>query len=236
MKDLVSGYVKSVDILHKVNIKAKKAKITVIIGPNGCGKTTLLKTIYGFVKTKQGSILYNGKDITGLDPHKLIKLGIAYVLQQRSVFPFLSVHDNLKLGAWSGLGRKKQTETEKAIEEAYKRFPNLKRRKKVMAGLMSGGEQRMLEVARALIIHPQIILLDEPSAGLAPKIVVELYEKLRMLKEEKVTFVLVDQNVRAAVSIADYIYVMKMGQITSEGSKATFDKDLKKIVESWLRI
>ena len=102
VKDLVSGYVKSVDILHKVNIKAKKAKITVIIGPNGCGKTTLLKTIYGFVKTKQGSILYNGKDITGLDPHKLIKLGIAYVLQQRSVFPFLSVHDNLKHGAWSG--------------------------------------------------------------------------------------------------------------------------------------
>jgi branched-chain amino acid transport system ATP-binding protein len=230
VKDVSSGYVKHVDILHNVSIKAEKAKVTTIIGPNGCGKTTLSKTICGFVKPRHGSILCDGEDVTGLKPHELLKRGLAYVFQRRSVFPYLTVQENLELGAWSNGGSK---ETKKATEEMYKIFPSLERRRKMKAGVLSGGEQRMLEIGRALMAHPKIVLLDEPSAGLAPKVVKEVYEKLEKLKKEKITIILVDQNLRLAVSLADYVYVMELGRIKYEASKTDFETHLSEEIKEW---
>jgi len=233
VNDLVAGYTRFLDILHGVNIKTQKSKITCILGPNGCGKTTLLKTIYGFLKPKSGSVLYDGEDITGTKPYHLLEKGIAYVLQRRSVFPQLTVQENLEVGVWSI--RRDREKTKAGIDYVYERFPNLAKRKKVNAGLLSGGEQRMLEIGRALILHPKTLLLDEPSAGLAPKVVKEVYAKIAELKDEEMTILLVDQNVRLAVSLADYIYIMELGRNKTEGNREYFEKDMKEMIKDWLR-
>lgn len=232
VKDVIAGYYRDVDVLHGASLYAEKSKITGIIGPNGAGKSTLLKTIYGFLKPKQGTILYDGEDITGLDPYALPLKGVSYVLQRRSIFPLLTVRKNLKMGAW--IFRKDKKRIREYLSEVYNRFPVLKERENVKAGALSGGEQRMLELSRALIIRPKTILLDEPTAGLAPKVAMGIYRKLEEIKGEGITILFVDQNIKQAIKLSDYVYVLKSGRITLEGSSEEFHKKSRTLIKDWL--
>ncbi|MEM3407694.1 MAG: ABC transporter ATP-binding protein [Nitrososphaerota archaeon] len=212
--DIVSGYGK-MEILHGVSLKAEKSKITAFIGPNGAGKSTLLKTIYGFIKPWKGQVIFDNEDVTNLDPDLKLKKGIAYVLQGRNIFPYMTVLENLQIAAYTWKDRSKLKEKIKSILE---RFPILKGRENQLAGNLSGGEQRILELGRVLMLSPKAILFDEPTLGLAPKVIDELYEKIIELnKEDKITFLIVEQNVRKVLSVADYVYVLELGKNKLEG-------------------
>lgn len=232
IENVVSGYTPDVDIIKGVSLRAEEGKITSIIGPNGAGKSTCLKTIYGFLTPRQGEIQWNQKDLTKADPHKMLAEGIGYLFQRRHIFPSLTVHENLKMGAWTFRGR--EEETEKRIQEIYKRYSVLKRRKDKKPTVLSGGEQRMLELGRILIMNPKLILVDEPTAGLAPKPAMRMYEELEELKGENVTILLVDQNVRQAIRLSDYVYIMKEGQIDEKGPTEKFEGNLSSLMEKWL--
>jgi branched-chain amino acid transport system ATP-binding protein len=232
VRNLFSGYGK-IDVLQGVSVTAERSRITAIIGPNGAGKSTLLKTICGYIKPRHGKIIYNGEDITGLKPYRIAEKGISYVFQRRSVFPRLTVLENLELGAW--LIRKNPDKVRDVIEGVYQKFPELKEKSRAKAYELSGGMQRMLELARALISDPKLILVDEPSAGLAPKVFKEIYGKLESLRDEGITIILVDQNIRQAIKSADYIYVLELGKNRFEGSKDSLSTDLKALIKSWLR-
>ncbi len=215
LKDIHSGY-EGVEILHGVSLTVEKEKIYSIIGPNGSGKSTLLKTIFGFVKPKKGKIFFDGDDITGHEPQQILRKGMCYVLQRRSIFPYLSVEKNLKMGAYI---REDKENIRKDTEGIFEVFPVLKKKRNHIAGNLSGGEQRMLEFARALMVHPKLILLDEPSAGLAPKVVKNTLGLITQMREkEGVTFLIVEQKVRTALEISDYGYVVELGKIRSKGN------------------
>jgi branched-chain amino acid transport system ATP-binding protein len=229
---IVSGYGK-IEIIHDISLKAEASKITGIIGPNGSGKSTFLKTLYSFVKPWSGTVAYEGQTITGRDPSDLIRLGIGYLMQRRSVFPYLSVHQNLKLGAWI-FGRD-EDKKRKAEEEVYENFPRLKERKDTLAGSLSGGEQRMIELGRVLMTKPRLILVDEFSTGLSPKVFKTLYERLaHMSRELKMTILAVDQNVVEVTAVADYMYVFRLGRIQEEGPSTEFRGRLEQVTASWL--
>jgi branched-chain amino acid transport system ATP-binding protein len=231
--NLVSGYNRDVNILQGVSVTAMPCKITIIIGANGTGKSTLLKNIYGFLWPNEGSILYKGENIGGMKPFKISRKGISYVMQRISVFPYLTVEENLELGAWAF--RRDKRLVDKRMDENYGRFEVLGRKKKAYASALSGGEQRMLQIGRALMIDPDLLLLDEPTAGLAPRIARQLYGSLQGLRdEERRSMLLVDQNVRHAMEIADYIYVLEMGKNKAEGTRGDFDTDLKEMIKTWL--
>lgn len=234
VENVYAGYTEYVDIIVGVSVEAKKSKVTSIIGPNGCGKTTLLKTIYGFLKPRDGKIFLGNEEVTGLPPYKFLKKGVAYLLQQRSIFPYLTVEANLEMGAYGKYTNKHNVR--EALEEVYGLFPILKEKRKSLALTLSGGQQRMLEVARCLAAHPNLILLDEPSAGLAPKVVKELYETLTVLKEKELTVLLIDQQVRAATSISDYVYVMEQGEVKFGAPTEEFERELKPLIKSWFQI
>jgi branched-chain amino acid transport system ATP-binding protein len=226
IKDMYVGYYKDLDILQGVSMKAEAAQIVTVLGANGVGKSTLLKAIYGFLKPRYGQILLDGKDITGIASHKLIKQGISYIPQHSSVFPNMSVEDNLKLGAWTFRGDNKRVQEK--IEENYQRFPMLRERKKDDAGLLSGGMQRMVEVGRTLMTDPKVILVDEPTAGLAKMLSTEVYQMLKGLRDDDgLTIILVDQEIRQALKIADYVYVLELGRNKIDGYTQEFT-DLKK--------
>ena len=226
IKDLYVGYYKDLDILQGVTLKADQAQIVTVLGANGVGKSTLLKAIYGFLKPRAGQILLDGKDITGVPSHELITFGISYISQHSSVFPFLSVEDNLKLGAWTF--RNDHDLVAEKLEENYQRFPILRERKNDDAGLLSGGMQRMVEVGRTLMTDPKVILVDEPTAGLAKLISNDVYRMLTDLRDnDGLTIILVDQEIRQALKIADYVYVLELGRNRVDGYSEEFT-DLKK--------
>lgn len=232
VKEIYAGYIPSVDILRSVNLKVKEGQITCVIGPNGCGKSTLLKTICGFLKPRAGKVLFKGRDITGIDPSMLVHLGVAYIPQSKSIFPLMSVEDNLKMGTW--IFRKEPERVKMAMEEAYQRYPVLKEKRKMKAGDLSGGEQQMLQMDRALMIKPKIMILDEPTAGMAPKVASNVYKEIERLRDEGLTILLVDQNIKAAVSISDYVYVLESGRNRVEGEKESFLKQMEGEIKSWL--
>ncbi|MDA4128886.1 MAG: ABC transporter ATP-binding protein [Thaumarchaeota archaeon] len=233
-RDVVSGYGK-IEIVHGVSLEAEKSKITGIIGPNGSGKSTFLKTLYGFVKPWGGSVAFDGKDMTGGDPSGMLRSGIGYLMQRRSTFPYLTVHQNLKLGGWL-FGRDEQKK-HKAEEEVYENFPQLRARKNTLAGSLSGGEQRMIELGRVLMTKPKLILVDEFSTGLSPKIFKMLYAKLtQMSSEQKTTILAVDQNVVEVANVADYMYVFRLGKIQMEGPASDFRGRLEQVTASWLHV
>jgi len=228
VKSIVSGYGDSI-ILRGVSIAARRSGITCLLGANGAGKTTLLNTIYGLLKVKSGKIILDGENITGLKPHKLLKKGVAYVLQRRSVFPYLEVRENLELGGYT----LKKEKMKRRMKEVYDLFPRLKERKDVKAGNLSGGEQRMLEIARAMMVEPKILILDEPTLGLAPKIVELLFKKIEEAnKIEQVTILFAEQNVRKALAVSHYAYVLDLGRVNVEGHSDMLlqDKDLAKYI------
>jgi len=226
IKDLYVGYYKDLDILQGVTLKAEDAQIVTVLGANGVGKSTLLKAIYGFLKPHAGSILLDGKEILGIPSFELIRQGISYIPQHSSVFPFMSVEDNLRLGAWTF--RDEKDRVEEKLEENYKRFPMLRERRKDDAGLLSGGMQRMVEVGRTLMTNPEVILVDEPTAGLAKMLSQDVYRMLTDLRDrDGLTIILVDQEIRDALKIADYVYVLELGRNRIDGKSEEFT-DLKK--------
>jgi len=226
IKDLYVGYYKDLDILQGASLKAKKAQIVTVLGANGVGKSTLLKAIYGFLKPRAGQILLDGTDISGIPSHQLITKGLSYIPQHSSVFPFMSVEDNLRLGAWTF--RQDLERVQEKIEENYQRFPMLQDRKNDNAGLLSGGMQRMVEVGRTLMTDPKVILVDEPTAGLAKILSAQVYKMLTDLRDnDGLTIILVDQEIRQALKIADYVYVLELGRNRIDGRAEEFT-DLKK--------
>ena len=225
INDLYVGYYKDLNILQGVDLTAEEAKITVVLGANGVGKSTLLKSIYGFVKPSKGSIKVDGQEITGLPAHELVEHGVSYIPQRQSVFPHMTVEENMELGAWSFRGN---TERIKArLEANYERFPILRERRRSPAGELSGGMQRMVELSRVLMTDPKLILVDEPTAGLAVLLAQDIYQLLVGLKNEGITVLLVDQNIRQAIKIADYVYVLELGRNRYDGPPEEFE-DLQK--------
>ena len=185
-----------------------------MIGANGAGKTTTLHTITGLISPKKGHVIFEGKDITKVPAHKIVSMGMAHVPEGRRVFAELSVYENLRMGAYT---RKDKSEIEESLANVYKRFPRLEERKNQMAGTLSGGEQQMLAMGRALMSKPKIILMDEPSMGLSPIMVNEIFDIIRAVSESGTTVLLVEQNAKKALSIADRAYVLETGNIVLEG-------------------
>ncbi len=226
IKDLYVGYYEDLHILRGLDLKAETGKLTAILGANGVGKSTLLKAVYGFLKPHSGQVLLNGEDVTGTATHRLIDLGISYIPQQPGVFKHMTVRENLMMGAWTFKNDKARME--RKIEENYQRFPILHEKQNELAGNLSGGQQRMVEIGRTLMTDPQVILVDEPTAGLAKLLSEEVYRMLVDLRDDEgLTILLVDQEIREALKIADYVYVLELGRNKFEGPAEEFD-DLEK--------
>jgi ABC-type branched-subunit amino acid transport system ATPase component len=196
-----------VEILQGVRIKVKSGEIVSVIGPNGAGKSTLLKTIFGLLKPKVGHIVLKDEDITGLKPDKIARKGISYVPQVDNVFPSLAVQENLEMGAFI-----RRDDYSLRLNEIFELFPMLKGRKKQKAGQLSGGQRQMVAMGRALMLDPQVLLLDEPSAGLAPLVVADIFEKIKEINASGVSIIIVEQNAREALKMADHGYVLSMGK------------------------
>lgn len=226
VREMYVGYYKDLHILQGINLSARAAKITAVLGANGVGKSTLLKAIYGFLPPASGEVTLDGRSLTGIPTHQRIRMGLSYVTQQPSVFPWMTVEENLELGAWTY--RSDKARMRRKIEENYVRFPVLKDRRKSRAGTLSGGQQRMVELGRTLMTEPKVILVDEPTAGLAKMLTDEVYRMLAGLRDnDKITIVLVDQEIRQALKIADYVYVLELGRNKFEGPVEEFT-DLEK--------
>ena len=231
-KGVVSGYTREVPILKGVDVTAQDGIVTLIIGPNGAGKSTLLRTIYGYLRPTEGDVLHDGISIKGLAPEAMLGHGIAYLLQGHSVFPAMTVDENLELGGW--IFRHDRARLNEAFEEVYSRFPALRERRRQSAGALSGGQQRMLEIARLTMTRPKTLLLDEPSVGLMPKLVDSVYEEIAKLKEQHFTILMVDQNVKKSIDIADYVYVLNLGENSHHGPHHEFEARLEDIIREWL--
>lgn len=214
IKDL-HVYYDNIHALKGVSLKVKEGEIVSLIGANGAGKTTTLQTISGLIQSRQGKIIFQGKDITKEKPHLICQAGIAQVPEGRRIFARLAVKDNLKLGAFTVKDTPENLEKDRA--KFYKDFPRMSERKNQMAGTLSGGEQQMLAMGRAIMSRPKLLILDEPSMGLSPLFVKEIFSVIKKLKEDGVTILLVEQNAKMALSIADYAYVIETGKITLEG-------------------
>jgi branched-chain amino acid transport system ATP-binding protein len=213
----LKAYYASIPALKGVSIEVPRGKVVSIIGANGAGKSTLLKSISGLMKSKEGQIQYKDRDISALAANKIVSLGISQVPEGRQIFGHLTVQDNINLGAYLYFKRRNRSEIEERTEAVFKLFPILKRRTKQIAGTLSGGEQQMLAIARALMGRPQLLLLDEPSMGLAPLIVREIFSVIEQLNESGTTILLVEQNAKAALNVAHHACVLETGEIVLEG-------------------
>lgn len=205
-----------------VSFEVNQGEVIALIGANGAGKTTILHTITGLIPAEKGSILFDGKELTKTPAHKIVSMGMAHVPEGRRVFAQLSVLENLKLGAYT---RKNKAEIEESLQMVYDRFPRLEERKNQVAGTLSGGEQQMLAMGRALMSKPRIILMDEPSMGLSPLLVSEIFDIIKVISECGTTVLLVEQNAKKALSIADRAYVLETGNITLSGKASDLMND-----------
>lgn len=225
MRNLSVGYYRDLNILSDLDLKARKGQITTILGANGVGKSTALKAAFGFLRPNQGDILLNGESILHIPPHEKIRSGLAYIPQQPGVFKDMTVEENLELGGWTFRRDKKQVR--RKVEANYDRFPVLRDKRKQVTGELSGGQQRMVEIGRTLMAEPTMLLVDEPTAGLSKMLAEEVYEMLTDLKQDDLTILLVDQEIRQALKIADYVYVLELGRNKFEGPASEFS-DLEK--------
>jgi branched-chain amino acid transport system ATP-binding protein len=197
-------------ILRDVSINIRQGEIVALLGSNGAGKTTLVNTVMGMLKPVSGEIVFQGEHIENMSPHEIVRRGVAQVPEGRKIFPYISVRDNLFLGAYSGIAWSKRNDS---VEWVYSLFPLLKERNNMPARTLSGGEQQMLVIGRGLMSHPKLIMVDEPSLGLAPKLLSEVYNILEKLRDEKITTLLSEQNARQALSISDRGYVLQNGRV-----------------------
>lgn len=234
MDGVTAGYFANDVVLEDVTLRVEPGKVTVVLGPNGSGKSTSLRVLSGFLAPRSGVVTLGGEDITALDPGQRLAKGVALLPQGRSVFPQLSVEENLRLGAWTL--RRDKTALQRAVDGAIERYPILDKLRTRAAGSLSGGQARILEFARTLILDPQVLLIDEPSVGLAPVLVDEVYDEMARLKDEGRTILLVDQNVQAAVGLADYVYTLAYGRNHLEGSRDGFEGQLDELIKQWLKL
>jgi neutral amino acid transport system ATP-binding protein len=207
---IVSGY-GEVDILHGVSLMVDEGEIVSVIGPNGAGKSTLLKSVFGLLKLRKGKLLLDGNEATGLQPQKMVRKGVSYVPQSENVFPSLTILENLEMGAFIGGNNIKQR-----LEEVYDLFPILAERPHAKAGKLSGGQRQMLALARALMLQPRLLLLDEPTASLSPRMVGDILTKIRDINEKGVAILIVEQNAREALNLCHRGYVLVMGRNAME--------------------
>lgn len=218
----IEVYYGMIQAIKGISFEVNEGEVIALIGANGAGKTTTLHTITGLLSPKKGSVIFEGKDITKVPAHKIVSLGIAHVPEGRRVFAELTVYENLKMGAYT---RKDKDEIEKTLEMVYKRFPRLEERKNQLAGTLSGGEQQMQAMGRALMSHPKIIVMDEPSMGLSPILVNEIFDIIQEVSKGGTTVLLVEQNAKKALSIADRAYVLETGRIVLEGDAKVLMND-----------
>ncbi len=214
VRDVVAGYDNGPAILNGASITVREGQIQCIIGPNGAGKSTLLKTMCGILRLRSGQVTFRGERIDGLPPHEILRKGICFVPQERALFPRMSVRENLRMGGYILDDR---AELERRIDDVLDRFPILGERAQQLAGSMSGGQQQMLTMARTMIVRPQVVMLDEPSLGLAPKIVDQVYEIMKMLRDEGITVLLIEQNAIIGLNNADWGVVLDLGKTLFEG-------------------
>jgi len=214
VENLTVGYVKDVDILHGVTVKVNEGSIVTTIGPNGCGKSTLLKAIFGFLKPREGNILFNGKDITALSPEDTLKSGLTYIPQETSIFPRMTVRENLEMGAFTRSDDRVKDDIENIMDD----FSMLKEKEKELAGNLSGGQQQLLEMARALLLSPKLMMLDEPSAGLDPIAEKFVFNRIQEISGKGITILMVEQNAKKALRMSHYGYVLNLGKNVFEGS------------------
>lgn len=226
LENVSAGY-GQVQVLREVNLELRKGEIVTIIGANGAGKTTIFRTIAGLVRPGSGKVVFKESDISGMAPHRISRLGIGQVPEGRQVVPSLSVLDHLALAARFGKSRLRSTDIQKSINRMIDIFPILGERKDQKAGTLSGGQQQMLVIARALIMEPDILLLDEPSLGLAPKIVDEVFEVITEVNEMGTSVLLIEQNAMAALEISHRAYVLENGAVVQEGEASALYADPK---------
>ena len=230
-RDVEAGYFE-VNILHGISISVPPGAIVTVIGPNGAGKSTLLKAIYGLLKPRNGTVVFRSDgqehDITGRKPHRITALGMNYIPQLDNVFPTMSVQENLEMGAFLA-----RDGSQEQLERVYGWFPRLKERRRQRAGTLSGGERQMLALGRALMIDPKLLLLDEPSAGLAPIVVEVIFDKLVEINDAGIAMVIVEQNARRSLAMSAYGYVLDMGRNRFEGPGAELLHD-EKVVDLYL--
>jgi branched-chain amino acid transport system ATP-binding protein len=233
IQNLEAAYGK-VQVLHGISLEVPQGKLVTLIGSNGAGKTTTMRAISGMIKPRAGNISLKGKDITGLDSHRIARAGLAHSPEGRRVFATMSVTDNLLLGAFARFTRARpKGDIQRDLEKAMDLFPRLKERRNQLAGTLSGGEQQMLAMARAVMLNPDVVLLDEPSMGLAPILVEEVFRIITRLKSEGVTMLLVEQFAAAALNVADYGYVLENGRISVHGPAGSLKND-PKVVAAYL--
>jgi branched-chain amino acid transport system ATP-binding protein len=236
-RGLVAGYLPGIDILRGVSVEAARGQVRCVLGPNGTGKSTLLKALFGFLGLRQGEIRLGAEPARAvaphqMGPHEMGRHGVVYLPQRPSIFPHLSVEVNLRLGAWRFRGDRKRLE--ELVVRACEQFPVLAERRRQAAGTLSGGQQRQLEIARSLMQDPVLFLIDEPTAGIEPRVAALIYDLIKSLAAQGKAILLVDQNIKRALEIADYVYVMRTGTVLTEGSRAEFGGDTEALVARWL--
>jgi branched-chain amino acid transport system ATP-binding protein len=231
-RNLVAGYLPGIHILHGVSVEVIAGEIRCVLGPNGTGKSTLLKVLFGFLPPIAGEVSANGATLSGVAPHRMGAHGIVYLPQRPSVFPYLTIEVNLRLGAW--LFRHDHARVRAAIEAAYARFPILGEKRGQRAGTLSGGQQRQLEIARALMNDPSVFLIDEPTASIEPRIAARIYALIADLARAGKAVLLVDQNIKGALDIADHVYVLRTGTVFAEGPRSDFTDSVETLVKTWL--
>lgn len=219
VEDVVSGY-GAMEVLHQLSIEVGEGEIVSMLGPNGAGKTTLLRTIFGIVEPSKGSIYYKGEDISGSPPEGLVRMGLAYIPQEDNIFPSLTVQENLEMGAFI-----REDDVRPRLEEIYELFPDIADRRQSAAGELSGGMRQMLAIGRALMLNPEMLLLDEISTGLAPFLVDAIFERVERLNERGVTIFLVEQNAPKALKASSRVYILAGGEIRAEGSTQEMRED-----------
>jgi len=220
IEDIHAGYVSGVDILQGISLTVERGSVTVVIGPNGAGKSTLLRTIFGLIKPDRGRLRFAGQEIGGREPAAVKRLGIGYVPQEINVFPLLTVEENLRMGGW--ILRHDRAAFARALARVFDTFPVLGERRREPAGALSGGQGRMLSVAREMMTAPTLMLVDEPTAGLAPALVAQVYELLQAARQGGSTILLVDQNVEDALNHADDLYLIDLGRVRAQGPAREF--------------
>lgn len=222
---VTAGYSRDIDIIRNLSLQVPKGEMRGLIGLNGAGKSTLLKTICSFLRPKHGDVRLNGKSLLSVEPHECLKEGLFLIPQESSLFPHLTVDANLQI-----IARTMGTD----VGEVYDRFPVLKERRNTKVGNLSGGQQKMVEFGKALLARPQMLLVDEPSIGLAPKVAVQVYEWIEGFAEDGITILLVDHNIMRVIEMVDYVYILNLGEISAEGPPEKFRENLREQVSTWL--
>ena len=239
VENVTVGYVGDIDVLRGLSLTAEAGTITGLIGLNGAGKSTIMKAICGFLAPKAGRIVYDGQDITGIPAHTVLERGIWYIPQESSLFPYMTVENNLRLPLerlTRATGKPDRAEAAARFEDMLTRFPAMRDKLRAQAGDLSGGQQKMLEFAKAYLVRPRLCLIDEPSIGLAPKIAEEVYDWICLFSSQNMAILLVDHNVRRVVRMSSRIYVLSLGEITAEGRPEDFEGDMHDQVRAWLGI